>query len=441
MANRTNRDKAARQRAQVSVRRHNARPAQDAPPDEGRTHRSRRWVIAVVSVAAVLAVVVGVALVTGEDTTRPPSTLLTATPVEGASGALGITAAPATYTMSYELVTTDGADNVADTAPTAETRTYTTSTEKFRVRRPFATHIDNLDGAPPGNDLQETIISDFGLYATSSAGDVSQSVETILPGAGIGDWRLDAILGDLVDDGTFQLGERRTLLGRECQVYRTGAPLENYELAAPTDTTYTDVCIDAAGLLLEEVAVDDGGLLEHLTATEVDTAPALTNDDFAITGTPTGVDDGGSVLTPIDGVPSDTSYWAISQPPTGYTLQGRYTWQQAATDAASQNAGTDASSGAPTTVVTSYVDVYTNGADVLTVLQGPTSVEPSSGNDPAVDVTAPSLGDVTVASKLTGSQLTAHPAATPDWFVQVTSTTSRADLMAATALLQPPAAS
>ena len=77
------------------------------------------------------------------------------------------------------------------------------------------------------------------------------------------------------------------------------------------------------------------------------------------------------MLTPIDGVPSDMSYWSISQAPTGYTLQGRYTWQQNATDAASQGTGTAATGGEPTTVVTSYVDVYTDGPDVLVVAAGP----------------------------------------------------------------------
>jgi hypothetical protein len=440
MAHRTSRDQAARQRAQIATRRRNARRDEELLDDEPR--RGTRWLIAVLALTGVLAAAVVVALVTGGDDTpdRPQSTLLTAVPVEGASGALALGEVPTSYTITYGLVAADDANNVADTAPPPESRTYSTSTETFRVRRPFATHIDNLDGDPPGGDLQQTIISDLGLYATAGSGDEGQQVEMVLPGAGIGDWRLDAILGDLVDNGTFVLGDRRTLLGRECQVYRTGAPLENYALTKPTDTTYTDLCVDAGGLLLEQVAVADGALLEHLTATAVDDAPSLSDADFAITGTPPGLDAGGTLLTPIDGVPSDTSYWSFSQAPPGYSLQGRYTWQQNATDASSQGTGTDASSGAPTTVVTSYVDVYTSGPDVLVVLQGPTSMEPEGNADPATDATAPTLGEVTLQSKLTGSQLLAHPSQTPDWFVQVTATTSLADLVESTVLLQPPAA-
>lgn len=262
-----------------------------------------------------------------------------------------------------------------------------------------------------------------------------------MPGAGIGDWRLDAILDDVVADGTFQLRERRSLLGRECQVYRTGSPLENYELTKPTDSTYTDVCIDASGLLLEQVAVDGGALLEHLTATAIDPAATLGADDFTITGTPAGLNDGGSLLSELSGAPTDPDYWSMSQPPTGYTLKGHYVWQQNATDPASQGTSAGATDGAPTTVVTSYVDVYTSGPDVLVVLQGPTSVEPSSNADPTVDGTAPTLGEVTLQSKLTGTQLLAHPTQTPDWFVQVTSTTSRNTLMEMSALLQPPSSS
>ncbi|MFT3852293.1 MAG: hypothetical protein QM733_06110 [Ilumatobacteraceae bacterium] len=442
MATRSTRERQARQRAQVATRRRNARPDGELVVDE-EPHRGRRWLIAVGGLAALLGIAVVAALVTGGSSgvSQPRSTLLSATPVEGATGALALDAVPTEYTITYELVTTDGANNVADTAPAPETRTYSTSTESFRVRRPFATHIEDRDGAPPGGDLQATIISDLGLHATVSAGDEDQQVEAVLPGAGIGDWRLDAVLGDLVDDGTFVLGERRELLGRECQVYRTGSPLENYELTKPTDTTYADVCVDAAGLVLEQVAVEDGALLEHLTATDVDTAPSLTDADFAITGTPPGLDDGGMVLTPIDGVPTDSSYWSFSQAPPGYILQGRFTWQQNATDPSSQGIGTDTSTGAATAVVTSYVDVYTNGADVLVVLQGPTSVEPDSNTDPTIDATAPSLGEVTLQSKLTGTQLLAHPTQTPDWFVQVTATTGRNALVEATALLQPPTSS
>ena len=34
------------------------------------------------------------------------------------------------------------------------------------------------------------------------------------------------------------------MLGRTCQVYRTGQPLESFGTTAPTDTDYTDACID-----------------------------------------------------------------------------------------------------------------------------------------------------------------------------------------------------
>ena len=205
MANRTSRERAARQRAQIAVRRrsHQSRSPEAAEPEPPR--RGRGWLIAILVTTAALAAIVVVALVVGggDGPEQPESALLTATPVEGASGALGITAPPADYAVTYELVTADDTANVADTAPPPSSRTYSTATEAFKVRRPFDTHIENLDGSPPGGDVQQTIISDFGHSATMTAGD-EQQVETILPGAGIGDWRLDAILDDVVEDGTFQ---------------------------------------------------------------------------------------------------------------------------------------------------------------------------------------------------------------------------------------------
>ncbi len=401
--------------------------------------------IGVVVCALVLAGIVAVALINNKHsaTTVAPSSALVATPVEDASGTLPLTEAPAAYTITYELQSSDSDNASGTTVPEPEARTYTASTEGFRVQRPFRTHIDSRTGAPPGGSVQWTIVSDLGLSSSDTTGDEKPSVDSITPSAGIGDWRLDAVLGDLVADNTFVPRERRTLLGRECQVYRTGAPLENYQITAPTDTTYADVCIDATGLVLEQVAINGGALLEHLTATEIDLAPSLTDQDFAITGSPASLADGGTSLSPIGSAPADDSYWGFATAPAGYQLQGRYTLQQNATDhSAVSPTGTigDTTSPTdlgPTTVVTSYVDVYTSAASLIVVLQGPTSVEPSDDN-PGSDATSDALGKVTVESKLTGTQILGHPAATPDWFVEVSGTMERSDLLAFTGLLHNP---
>lgn len=409
--------------------------------------RGRRWVIAVVGVVAVLVAVVVVAVVNGEDAPAPLSDELSAIAVPGATGALGITAPPTAYTVTYRL---DGADTepapadpgtplvagsqpgaaavvpaaTVDTAANDVAPAIVTSTEAFRVQRPFRTHIDSRAGAPPGGDRQWTIVSDLGVSSSLASGSPEADVETILPSAGIGDWRLDAVLGDLVADGSFQMRDRRTFLGRQCQVYRTGSPLEDYEVSAPTAATYADVCIDAAGLVLEQVAMRGGRVVEHLTATSVDVAPALTDDDFAIVGSPAPLTSGGMSLTLVGGPPTDASYWSLPAPPAGYQLIGRYTLEQTATDSASSGVPVDTGGVGPTTVVTSYVDVYTHGPDTVVIHQGPTAVE--RGGVPAATATVASLGEVQLDARLTGNDLVAHPASTPGWFVDVSATMPRA---------------
>ncbi|MEO5898693.1 MAG: hypothetical protein ABIR68_01015 [Ilumatobacteraceae bacterium] len=453
MANRSSRDRSARERSMITTRRvnaHRGEPSLEDPP------RGRGWIIGVVLCSLVLVAVVVVALYHGRDSSSPaaPSTHLTASLVPEASGPLQLVQVPTAYSVTYELQSSNS-DDAADPAdsptaldvPSTANRTYTTSTEQFRVQRPFQTHIDSKTGAPPGGDIQWSIVSDLGVSSSSTTGDETPSVDTITPSAGIGDWRLDAVLDDLVADKTFVLRERRSLLGRDCQVYRTGSPLENYAVTAPTDTTYADVCIDASGLVLEQVAINGGAVLEHLTATAVDVAPTLTAADFTTSEAPATLAQGGMSLELIGGPPTDASYWGFSAPPDGYTLLGRYTLSQNATDSGTVSPtgdGTGDTTGdttplGATTVVISYVDVYKSGADTVVVLQGPTSVEPTA-DAPGADATSTALGAVTIDSKLTGSQIVAHPASTQDWFVQVSGTVPRAALLMMTATMHNPPA-
>src|SRR5690606_38116286 len=137
------------------------------------------------------------------------------------------------------------------------------------VRRPFDSRITSLEGEPPGGASQWTAIGTLGLYQYVT-GAAAPEANAGPPAAAIGDPRLDASLDDLIADGAFVQRERRELLGRECQVYRTGLRLESGSVAAPTESDYTDVCIDAAGLMLEEVYVAAGSVQQHRTAVTAD---------------------------------------------------------------------------------------------------------------------------------------------------------------------------
>ncbi|MEO5723567.1 MAG: hypothetical protein ABIQ39_09765, partial [Ilumatobacteraceae bacterium] len=379
----------ARQRAAVTARSANVRSRE---PQE-TTPRGRTWAIAVVGVAAVLVAVIGVALLTdGGGSSSPPSNQLSAAVVPGASGLLALADPPASYAVSYRFDSLDGADNADATAPTVVGSSYTTSTEDFLVQRPFRAVITSRAGQPPGGAQQWTITSNLGLSATTTTDREQPTIDTIMPSAAIGDWRLDAVLGDLVADKMFVPRERRTLLGRQCQVYRTGSPLENYDVTAPSDNVYADVCIDASGLVLEQVAMSNGQLLEHLTAVAVDTAPTPVDSDFPIVGQPAAVADGGTSLSPVGGVPADSSYWQFATVPAGYTLQGRYAMQQNVTDPGSVSADGSAKGAAPSTVVATYVDVYVDGSDTIVVHQGPTSAQPTDNTDTGTPATSSSLG-------------------------------------------------
>ena len=433
-----------RQRTAQAARSANARGAttnRDTTAAGGHTPRGRRWVGAVVACVAVLGAVIVVALVNSDEPPASLSTELSALPVPDASGALGISAPATRYRVTYRLDSTDSEAAPVDLGASLELDTSTgaapstgadaldvvTSTESFSVQRPFRTLIESRAGAPPGGERQWAIVSDLGVSSSLASGASEPDVETILPSAGIGDWRLDAVLGDLVADGSFVVGERRSLLGRQCQVYRTGSPLEDYEVTPPAATTYADLCVDAAGLVLEQVAVRGGEVVEHLTATAVDVDPALTDDDFAIVGSPAPLTSGGMRLTLLGGATDDASYWSLPSPPVGYELIGRYTLEQNATDVTSSGVPVDTSGVGATTVVTSYVDVYTHGPDTVVIHQGPTSVE--RGGVPTTTATVAPLGEVQLDARLTGNDLVAHPASTPDWFVDVSATMPRAAVM------------
>jgi hypothetical protein len=264
-------------------------------------------------------------------------------------------------------------------------------------------------------------------------------------------------------------------------VYRTGLPLEGFSVAAPTETNYVDVCIDSAGLMLEEVYVAGASVLQHRTAISVDAAPALTDVDFAIEGEPKAIDEGGSELEEIDADEAPVEgYWTL-EPPEGYVLQARYVLRSpdetAATDDAddasvpsssttSTSTPTDATtssvaSGGPTTtasgsasaatttdastttvagattttvatepvaVVETYIDVYVNGTNTLIVHQGPTAGEPTTDASSAPDAPSETFGTVKIAAGLSGSTVLIHPESPADWFIELRATMPRAQL-------------
>ncbi len=335
----------------------------------------------------------------------PPSPVLHSALVKDATGALGMPNTPGGYHAVYKAESYSGSK-------------ATLSTEDVTVQRPFNGRVDIREGTTPSGALQFEGRSTLGLYSNNDQSG-SQQVSGDAPAVAFGDVRIGPSLGDLVGKGLFVLRERRHALGQDCQVYRTGSPLQSLKITAPTATDYADACINADGLPLEEVTVVGGKLTQRLTATELVDDPGFEPNTFTITGDPVGFDQGGSVLKPIDVATAPAAgYWQLD-PPAGFDHTGRY--QLLSPDQATQGAGDP---------IQSYVDVYVRGLDILVLRQGPAAGEPdvssaASAGDP-VDVGP--LGSARLMLSSIGPIVAAHPGT--DSFVQLTGTVAPTDLQA-----------
>jgi hypothetical protein len=387
---------------------------------EAQRRRRRRVLWASIGVV-ILLVAGGVTFLVLRDTGgsgEAVNATLTSPVVSQPASPFSISTVPTAYHVVYKIDTSGAQGNQ-------------TMTEDMTIQRPFNSKIVTKSGPPPGTTEQWTASSNLGLYADTSSGG-SPQVRQSHPQTALGDFRLDATLTDLVSSGMFQTKERRTVLGRDCQVYRTGVALESFSTQAPTAKDYADVCIDSAGLMLEEVAVSSGKLSERLIATTVDDKAAPTADTFTISGTPTTIANGGSELVKIDAATAPApGYWTFGTVPQGYTLEGRYRLRTQAntpdsTDPSSTTTTTVAGQQPPT--ADSYVDVYVNGTQTIVIQQGPPAAAPQNLPSTGATATVGSLGSVQTATDLTGSRLLAHPSNPSGWFVSVTGTVPMAAL-------------
>ena len=271
------------------------------------------------------------------------------------------------------------------------------------------------EGEPPGGTVRFQGRSTFAMYANYAESGAAQ-VAGNAPAVALGDLRLAASLDELVARGLFLMGDRRRAVlagqlgARECQVYRTGSPLQSLKITAPTDSDYSDVCLTDAGLILEEVTVTAGKLAQRLTATELVIDPSLDPAAFAIEGERVGPDQGGAEVTEVDRtVAPAAGYWALDAPPAGFTHRGRYRVQAAEGP--------------------SHVDVYVRGTDLVTVRQGAPAAEPDM-SDAGVgrDTDLGPLGQSSVVVSSIGTTVVAHPGG--EAFVHVAGTVSPAELQA-----------
>jgi len=293
----------------------------------------------------------------------------------------------------------------------------TAFTEDLTVRRPFEGRVVGLSGAPPGGQVEYELVSELGLVA-----DVTDPDDTIVlqqpPTLAAGDVRLDASLADLVDRGLFQVRERRRVLGRECTVYRSGASPDSEVLAAPTAEEHTDVCVDDAGLVLEELSVLDGEVVRRSIATAVELGPSLAEGTFRVEGEPLPGEEGGYAVTPLDAAAPPGS-WRFAVEPEGFALQGRYAVREF--------------SGDSDDAVETTVDVWVRGVDALFLEQGPGEGDDPAGVAGAAISSVEGLGEVVTWPGATGNVLLARP--DDGGFLQLSGSLPLADLLALAATL------
>lgn len=244
--------------------------------------------------------------------------------------------------------------------------------DRLFVRRPFESRLESFAGPVPDGDPSSVQISAFGSFSVRGASS-ERLVVAAPPGPGISDVRLAASLEDALEDERFELRERRRVVGRECQVIRTAVGLSSGDLQPPRSATeYADTCIDADGLVLEEVLYDGGAPLLRRLAVDVELGVDL-DDDLFETGKPSlRTDEGGGFFAElVPGSRPPGTFYEVTEAPERFDHRGRY----AVVPTQAELFNDDSREAERLTFVS---DVYVDGPDVIVLDQGGTigGVEP-----------------------------------------------------------------
>lgn len=197
------------------------------------------------------------------------------------------------------------------------------TSDRLIVRRPFDARLESYSGPAPTGTPSSVQVETFGkLLADGDGGE--EVVVAVPPGPPGADTRVDAGLAAALDDGRFELGERRAVLGRTCQVLRTATLLATGDLAPPGEDEHAETCIDADGLVLEELLVVEGSVLLRRVAIEVDVAPDVDEALFEAGQQTVPVDSGGGFVAELEVDSRQPGRFFESQEPAGYDRLGRY---------------------------------------------------------------------------------------------------------------------
>lgn len=213
-------------------------------------------------------------------------------------------APPTAYRISYDVVE-NGMPRV----------------EEWTVRRPYeAVQLATRDGAVVGGSSTSRDVHQ--VFLSGDRGWLPVQPELHRPEH---DLRAGEVVALLVDLGLAQPRDDGEHAGRRCLVYRTGQPATAQEVTAPSDSEHTDLCIDAAGLVLHERWVVGGAVVVERTATSVELEPEV--DPAAFEPGPVAEDGDGlgrafaSIAVPADEETLARLRTEVPAPP-GYTADG-----------------------------------------------------------------------------------------------------------------------
>jgi len=207
--------------------------------------------------------------------------------------------------------------------------------EKILVRRPFEARSSN---------------DDVLAFAKASFGDEVVAVAPDVPDV---DLRPDAVLREAARAGYADERELRRVAQRDCRVYRVSG-IDAFRRLPKSPISYLDICVDAAGLVLEKLTFSDSEIKDRRVAVGVEDFPVIDEGAFDLEDPSIDVSVSGSSvqeLEPDSRLPGGP-FWDLDEPMEGFDNRGRY----AVIESDPRNR---------TDRRTSVTDVWTKGPDVV----------------------------------------------------------------------------
>lgn len=283
----------------------------------------------------------------------------------------------------------------------------TVTTERLTALRPFSTRFEARAGTPPGGRVTGERASRLGVLVLSTGAGPRALASS--PSLGASDLRWEPVVASSQSAGILERREQREVLGRRCQVWRTGATTTTGRLVpvAQGKGEYSDTCVDAHGLVLEEVWAKNGTRLRRRIAVRVDEHPAVDATRFTLPGEhPLAFEDGNGFVRPVapDSALEGRTF-RLPGAPAGFEYKGRFAVTPPRLDAF--GSPQDDSGSQRASIGTA--DVWQRGADVLvleqTIVAGSTAAPEPDPN--GIDVDLGPLGTGQAILDLRGNEVRA----------------------------------